>query len=79
MDYNFVSIDIDPNKGDTIKYESTEDLMVAILTAIKIYAAKYGIPYESALPMLVGGALEEEIKEAAIAKIREESDDDILF
>ena len=79
MDYNYVSIDIDPNKGDTIKYDTTEDLMIALLTAIKITSAKYGIPYESALAMFIGGALEEETKEAILNKIREQSDDDILF
>lgn len=79
MDYNYVSIDIDPNKGKTIKYESTEDLMIALLTAIKITAAKYGMSYEHMLQMFIGSALDEEIKEEVLCDIREQSDDDILF
>ena len=79
MDYNYVSIDIDPNKGKDIKYESTEDLMIALLTAIKITAAKYGMSYESALPMFIGGALDDEVKESVLSEIREQSDNDILF
>ena len=79
MDYNYVSIDIDPNKGKTIKYDTTEDLKIALLTAIKITAAKYGIPYETALPMFIGGALDDEVKESVLAHVREQSDDDILF
>ena len=79
MDYNFVSIDIDPNKGKTIKYDTTEDLKIALLTAIKITAAKYGIPYETALPMFIGSALDDEVKESVLAHVREQSDDDILF
>ena len=79
MDYNFVSIDIDSNKGKTIKYDTTEDLKIALLTAIKITAAKYGIPYETALPMFIGSALDDEVKESVLAHVREQSDDDILF
>ena len=79
MDYNFVSIDIDSNKGKTIKYDTTEDLKIALLTAIKITAAKYEIPYETALPMFIGGALDDEVKESVLSEIREQSDNDILF
>ena len=79
MDFNYVSIDIDPNKGKTIKYDTTEDLKIALLTAIKITAAKYGIPYEAMLQMIIGSALEDEVKESVLTHVREQSDDDILF
>lgn len=79
MDYNYVSIDIDPNKGKTIEYNTTEDLKMALLTAIKITAAKYGMSYEHMLQMFIGSALDEEIKEEVLSHVREQSDDDILF
>ena len=36
----YVSIDVHPNKGREIKYNSAEDVLTAILLAVKIQADK---------------------------------------
>lgn len=74
----YVSIDVHPNNGREIKYNSAEDVLTAILLAIKIQADKLNTDYLAVLADFAHTLSMPEIKEQSLQTIKD-NDDDTLF
>ena len=74
----YVSIDVHPNKGREIKYNSAEDVLTAILLAVKIQADKLNADYLAVLADFVHTLSLPEIKEQSLQIIKDNNDDTLF-